>query len=72
MTDKETLKFRIELLEDQIHNLERSGFFTEKEMETLSKPMRVELIYSRAKYYGNMTEAEKELEINSGKKICLS
>ena len=37
------LKSKIELLEEQIANLERSGFFTEKEIDRLSAPLKVEL-----------------------------
>lgn len=34
---------KIELLEEQIENIERSGYFTEKEMDRLSAPLREEL-----------------------------
>jgi hypothetical protein len=34
---------KIALLEDQIDNLERSGYFTEKEIDRLSSPLRFEL-----------------------------
>lgn len=37
------LKSKIELLEEQIANLEQSGFFTEKEIDKLSAPLRLEL-----------------------------
>ena len=33
---------KIDLLEDQIENLERSGFFTETEIDRLSGPMKLE------------------------------
>jgi hypothetical protein len=33
----------IDLLEDQITNLEKSGFFTEADMDRLTHPLRVEL-----------------------------
>jgi hypothetical protein len=39
----ETLISKIELLQEQIDNLEKSGFFTEKEMDKLSSPLRTEL-----------------------------
>lgn len=39
----DTLIPRIELLQEQIHNLENSGFFTEKEMDKLASPLRDEL-----------------------------
>lgn len=32
-----------ELLQEQIENLEKSGFFTEKEMDRLTNPLRKEL-----------------------------
>lgn len=34
---------KIELLYEQIENLEKSGFFTEEEMDRLSSPLRIEL-----------------------------
>jgi hypothetical protein len=34
---------KIELIEEQINNLEKSGFFTEKEMDRLCAPLRLEL-----------------------------
>jgi hypothetical protein len=34
---------KIELLEEQIENIERSGHFTEKEINRLSSPLREEL-----------------------------
>jgi len=34
---------KIELLEEQIENFERSGYFTEKEIDRLSAPLRSEL-----------------------------
>lgn len=33
---------KIELLDEQIENLERSGYFTEMEMDRLSAPMKAE------------------------------
>jgi hypothetical protein len=36
------LKSKIELLQEQIDNLEKSGFFTEKEMDKLSFPLKME------------------------------
>ena len=39
----ETLISKIELLQEQIESLEKSGFFTEKEMDKLSSPLRTEL-----------------------------
>ena len=37
------LNSKIELLEEQIANLEQSGFFTEKEIDRLSGPLKIEL-----------------------------
>lgn len=34
---------KIELLQEQIDNLEKSGYFTELEMDTLSRSYRIEL-----------------------------
>lgn len=39
----DTLASKIELLQEQIQNLEKSGYFTEKEMDKLSYPLRQEL-----------------------------
>ena len=39
----DTIAQRIDLLQEQIDNLEKSGFFTEKEMDNLSCPLRQEL-----------------------------
>jgi hypothetical protein len=33
---------KIDLLQDQIDNLEKSGFFTEAEMDKLTHPLRME------------------------------
>lgn len=40
---EDLLKSKIELLEAQILNFEKSGFFTEKEIDRLSAPLRLEL-----------------------------
>lgn len=39
----DTLASRIDLLQEQIHNLEKSGHFTEKEIDNQSYPLRLEL-----------------------------
>jgi len=39
---------KIELLEAQIENIERSGYFTEKEIDRLSAPLRSELAILKA------------------------
>jgi hypothetical protein len=39
----DNLNEKIALIEEQIENLERSGYFTEKEMDRLSFPLRDEL-----------------------------
>lgn len=38
------LNSKIELLEEQIENIERSGFFTESEIDRTSKSLRAELV----------------------------
>lgn len=38
----DTIALRIDLLQEQIDNLEKSGYFTEKEMDKLSFPLRQE------------------------------
>jgi len=39
----DTLTPRIELLQEQIESIERSGHFTEKDMDSLASPLRMEL-----------------------------
>lgn len=39
----EIIQSKIDLLNDQIENLERSGFFTELEIQVMSKPILIEL-----------------------------
>lgn len=57
---------KIELLEEQIENFERSGYFTEKEIDRLSYPIRSELaiLKSQISIYGMTIEKYQE-----GKKI---
>ncbi len=57
---------KIELLEEQIENIERSGHFTEKEIDRLSAPMRSELaiLKEHIPLYGMTPES-----YNQGKKI---
>lgn len=38
-----TLLPQIALLQEQIHNFEKSGFFTDKEIESKTMPLRIEL-----------------------------
>ena len=40
---QELIASKTDLLQEQIDNLEKSGFFTEKEMDRLSSPYRMEL-----------------------------
>ena len=40
---KDTLASKIELIKEQIHNLQYSGHFTEKEIDSRSFPLRQEL-----------------------------
>lgn len=44
----EIIQFKIELLEDQLENIERSGFFTEKEIDKYSVFFRNELALLKA------------------------
>ena len=39
----EIIQSKIDLINDQIENLERSGFFTELEIQVMSKPILIEL-----------------------------
>lgn len=39
----EKLNYRIEFVEDKIENYERSGYFTEREISTLTTPLKIEL-----------------------------
>jgi len=57
---------KIELLEEQIENIERSGHFTEKEIDRLSAPMRSELaiLKEHLPMYGMTLE-----QYNEGKRI---
>jgi single-stranded DNA-specific DHH superfamily exonuclease len=34
---------KIELLQEQINNIEKSGFFTETDMDRLTRPLQIEL-----------------------------
>lgn len=53
---------QIELLELQIENFERSGFFTEKQMDTLTFPLKIELesLNQQVNLYGMTVEKYKE------------
>jgi hypothetical protein len=54
----DTLAQRIDLLQDQINNLEKSGHFTEKEMDSQSFPLRQELeSLKRQLYSSNLDES---------------
>lgn len=50
----ENLRSKIELIEDQIENLERSGYFTEKEMDRATYSLREE-----KQYYENQLNIEE-------------
>lgn len=39
----EKLQLRIDLLQDQIDNLEKSGYYTDEEIKTQTKPLQIEL-----------------------------
>ena len=54
----DTLASKIELLQEQIHNLQYSGHFTEKEIDTQSYPLRQELeALKRQLTHSNINEA---------------
>ena len=54
----ELLSHKINLIQDQIDNLERSGFFTEKEMDNASRSLRVELeTYKLSKAFSDFKKA---------------
>lgn len=56
---------KIELLELQIENVERSGFFTEKQIDALVFPLRQELetLKKQVELYGMTIEQYKEGEV---------
>lgn len=51
---KDNLISKIELIDEQIENLERSGFFTEKEMDRATYSLREE-----KNYYVNQLNIEE-------------
>lgn len=57
---------KIELLEEQIENFERSGYFTESEINRFSAPLREELetLKNQINLYGMTPE-----QYNEGRKI---
>jgi prefoldin subunit 5 len=58
MMSDELLQHKIDLLQEQIDNLERSGFFTEKEMDNAVRSLRVELeTYKLSKAFSNFKKA---------------
>lgn len=62
----DTIAQRIDLLQEQIDNLEKSGFFTEKEMDKLAFPLRQELeVLKRQLQILNLSEAGKAFGITS-------
>ena len=61
----DTLASKIELLQEQIHNLQYSGHFTEKEIDTQSYPLRQELeALKRQLTASNINEAGLEYGLN--------
>jgi hypothetical protein len=53
---------KIELIELQIENFERSGFFTEKQMDTLTFPLKIKLesLNQQLNLHGMTLEEYKE------------
>ena len=49
----DTLASKIELLQEQIHNLEKSGHFTEKEIDSQSYPLRQELDALKEQFFAS-------------------
>lgn len=62
MSQDPILLSKIELLEEQIENIERSGFFTEKEIDRASYSLREELesLRSQTNLYGMTAKQYKE------------
>lgn len=61
----DTLAPRIELLQEQIDNLEKSGYFTENEMDKLAFPLREELeALKRQLQVSNLDESGKAFGIS--------
>lgn len=58
----DTLHSKIELLEEQVENIERSGHFTEPEIDRLVFPLRQELesLKKQVPMYGMSDESYKE------------
>lgn len=62
----DTIAQRIDLLQEQIDNLEKSGFFTEKEMDKLAWPLRDELEGLKKQLaISNLNEAGKAFGITA-------
>lgn len=64
----ELLQYKIDLLEDQIENIERSGFFTEKEIDQSTASLRVQLAafkqsHAFAKFKNALTTANKGFSV---------
>lgn len=53
------IKSKIELLQEQITDLEQSGYYTEREMDDLSYPLRQELESFKRQLYRNQEEENK-------------
>lgn len=56
MTPTDIITYKKELLQEQIENFERSGHFTEKEMNRLCAPIKMELeLLECCETHNNMT-----------------
>lgn len=67
------LTSKIELLEEQIENIERSGFFTESEIDRTSKSLRAELVRLKQalahSQFNNSVETASESMQNASKAL---
>ena len=54
----ELLQYKIDLIQDQIDNLERSGFFTEKEIDQATASLKMQLaILKEAKAFADFKKS---------------
>lgn len=56
----ENIQLKIDLLQEQIDNLEKSGFFTEKEINSRSIPLKAHLaIFKKIKWLNDLSESTR-------------
>jgi len=61
----DTLQPKIELLEEQIENFERSGYFTDAEINRMVAPLRMELATFKLQQHSNLNEVAKAFGIST-------